>query len=311
MAIKFRCECGKELTAKDGTEGKRAKCPACQRVLTIPSPSRPEEPALAPEEAGASGGLCPNCKQPMPFEAVLCVQCGFDLRTRSNLGFSAAASRRRRRITVSFPLTKVAVTAGIAGLLAAAWFLVIAPMFDKMRMANATGYVTNGDLKKAITAFEELRPKLSGEDLARAELWLRQLPLEIEKNKGRTLDNGNEVESGAVNMEPKKLVPRVGALVCGVKITNNGKTPLTLRSADFYLRGIGDIVVAAVHDDNSLDGVVVPPGESKEGKVVFRTLPKQPVLKAKGTGMLDTMGGTYYYIHFNDGEHYVKRMLQF
>ncbi len=178
-------------------------------------------------------------------------------------------------------------------------------------MANATAYVNNGDLKKAITAFEELRPKLSGEDLARAELWLRQLPLEIEKNKGRTLDNGNEVDSDTVKVEPGKPIPRAGAIVCRVKVINNDKVPITVRNAHFYLRGIQDIVLVGTHDDNTFDGVVVQPGETKEGKVVFRTVPKQPVHKAKGMGALDTAGGTYYYIHFNDGAHYVKRMFQY
>lgn len=312
MAIKFKCECGKVLAAADGTEGKRAKCPACGRVMTIPSASMREGSDLAlREEEAKPGNLCPNCKHPMPFEAVLCVQCGYDLRTRSALGFGAVAKKRKRRITVAFPLAKIAILGGMAGLLAAAWFFVVAPMFSKMRIANATGYVTNGDLRKAITAFQELKPKLSGEDLERVELWLRQLPLELEKNTGRVLDSGLEVDCPTVNMEPGKPVPRAGAVVCRVKVTNNGKTPITLRSAHFYLRGASDVVVAAAHDENSLDRVVVQPGETKEGKVVFRTMPKQPVLKAKGTGALDTMGGTYYYIHFNDGTHYVKRVLQF
>src|SRR5437016_3533086 len=36
MAIKFACECGKKLQARDDLGGRKMKCPTCQRVLTIP-----------------------------------------------------------------------------------------------------------------------------------------------------------------------------------------------------------------------------------------------------------------------------------
>jgi hypothetical protein len=36
MAISVTCECGKKLTVKDEIAGKRAKCPDCQAVLTVP-----------------------------------------------------------------------------------------------------------------------------------------------------------------------------------------------------------------------------------------------------------------------------------
>ncbi len=36
MAISFRCECGKFLTASDDQAGLEGQCPACDRVITIP-----------------------------------------------------------------------------------------------------------------------------------------------------------------------------------------------------------------------------------------------------------------------------------
>ena len=53
MTIEFRCtQCDKLLRTPDGTEGKKAKCPECGTVLTIPVPVTEGEPiALAPEQA--------------------------------------------------------------------------------------------------------------------------------------------------------------------------------------------------------------------------------------------------------------------
>jgi phage FluMu protein Com len=50
MAIEFRCtQCEKLLRTQDGTAGKKAKCPQCGTVLTIPdaATSAPIEPAFA------------------------------------------------------------------------------------------------------------------------------------------------------------------------------------------------------------------------------------------------------------------------
>jgi phage FluMu protein Com len=45
MPIKFPCpHCKKGLSVKEHLAGKRAKCPACKKVLTVPAPeSAPAE----------------------------------------------------------------------------------------------------------------------------------------------------------------------------------------------------------------------------------------------------------------------------
>jgi RsiW-degrading membrane proteinase PrsW (M82 family)/phage FluMu protein Com len=52
MSISWHCACGKTLKAPDGSGGKRARCPACKEINTIPTPAvveeRVEEPAVAP-----------------------------------------------------------------------------------------------------------------------------------------------------------------------------------------------------------------------------------------------------------------------
>ncbi|HUT32432.1 MAG TPA: zinc ribbon domain-containing protein [Planctomycetota bacterium] len=313
MPIKFQCECGKMLTAPDGTEGRRARCSACQRVVTIPSALQFDDgEATTPPPAAAGGEACPSCGRPLAPEAALCVQCGFDRRTGRQVGFSRRPrTEGRRRITVQFPVVKVAVAAGVVALLVAGWFFVAAPLLGKMRVTNAVGYVINGDLKRAVTAFEELQPKVSAADRERVDLWLRQLPLEIEKNAGKTLDQGSEVKSDTVLMDLGKPIVMSGAVVVKMRVTNRTMAPLTVRNDYFYLRGLSDIVLVATHDDNSLDGVVVKPGETREGKVVFRKVPVHPVHKGKASGAFDSAGATYFYIMYNDGANYVKRMLPF
>jgi hypothetical protein len=55
MPITFNCTCGKTLRVPDENAGRRAKCPACNAVLTVPAPEpvfeiveEPEKPAIAP-----------------------------------------------------------------------------------------------------------------------------------------------------------------------------------------------------------------------------------------------------------------------
>ena len=43
MAIKLACECGKKLAFKDELAGKKVKCPACQKLLSIPKPQVTED----------------------------------------------------------------------------------------------------------------------------------------------------------------------------------------------------------------------------------------------------------------------------
>jgi len=49
MAIVFHCEhCGKKVEAKDGSGGKRARCPACHNKVYVPDFDTDEELKLAP-----------------------------------------------------------------------------------------------------------------------------------------------------------------------------------------------------------------------------------------------------------------------
>jgi hypothetical protein len=119
MPIPVACRCGQKFAAKDELAGKATKCPKCGTVLQIPVPqtrkpagaappagpptkgtgspaattTAPGAPSLADllEEAGIKPVVedtrprCPNCKQPMEPDAVLCVNCGFNVQTGRQL----------------------------------------------------------------------------------------------------------------------------------------------------------------------------------------------------------------------------------
>jgi hypothetical protein len=49
MPISVACTCGKKLTVKDESAGKKVRCPACQTILKIPVPESPEEDGEFPD----------------------------------------------------------------------------------------------------------------------------------------------------------------------------------------------------------------------------------------------------------------------
>jgi hypothetical protein len=85
MTIHVRCQCGKQLSAKDEFAGKRVKCPSCGGPLVIPQPQQ-AAPAHGIsdllDDVGMRAGVtrCPGCGTELSEDAVLCVMCGFDLR---------------------------------------------------------------------------------------------------------------------------------------------------------------------------------------------------------------------------------------
>ena len=75
MAMRFSCrKCGHTVSAPDDAAGKRGQCPKCGEVFTIPAPAGTE---------GPQG--CPGCGAQVAEGAVICVQCGLNLRTGAKL----------------------------------------------------------------------------------------------------------------------------------------------------------------------------------------------------------------------------------
>src|SRR5690606_2802152 len=49
MAIRVRCACGRALTVRDESAGKKGRCPACQQVVRVPRPAEQPEPEVKAE----------------------------------------------------------------------------------------------------------------------------------------------------------------------------------------------------------------------------------------------------------------------
>jgi len=197
----------------------------------------------------------------------------------------------------------------ILGALAAAWFFVGAPFLVKMKVQASFSHVRAGNLAEALDQFAGLETKAGPEDRQKLALWAKQVRLEMAKNEGDVMSEGQPVRSEAVEMsvdKEKNKFASDGALLVYTTVKNKGQRPLTLSRDFFYLRGLKDIVVVANHTGNTMDGVALAPGESKDVIVAFRKVPDIPVRIPDAKG-----GGTRYYMFFNDGESYVKCWLPF
>ena len=115
---KFMCtSCGKEFRWKPEIAGRKAKC-KCGQTLTVPSAPPapkaapapkvaaraaepnplewPDEPAAdyseVPPPPAPSGAACPSCGAGLAANAVLCVNCGYNLKTGKKIGGVASAA---------------------------------------------------------------------------------------------------------------------------------------------------------------------------------------------------------------------------
>jgi hypothetical protein len=109
MPIEFACQCGKSFRAADEHAGRRAKCSQCGEVLTIPAASA----RTAAMSTAPSDRRCPSCQNPLSADAILCINCGFNLATGKKMNTFAYApsaddaisEKPRRRSRVGKVLT--------------------------------------------------------------------------------------------------------------------------------------------------------------------------------------------------------------
>jgi uncharacterized RDD family membrane protein YckC len=123
--VKFRCECGKRITAPARAQRKTGKCPRCGRRLLLPAvetkrkprtviggkPPAPKAPASPrpdkPEQAGTSKPepgkesaetTCPHCDAVAPAGNRFCGACGKPLQEEPEPAPRAAAPRPEKRV---------------------------------------------------------------------------------------------------------------------------------------------------------------------------------------------------------------------
>ena len=124
MAQAIKCSsCGKSYPFKPELAGRKVKC-KCGQVITVPAAPKATEPDslydLAPDptapasrpshqtvmpRSGDDAVRCPSCEGPLEAGSVICVQCGFNLKTGETMkgiggaaattGKPAASSRRQ------------------------------------------------------------------------------------------------------------------------------------------------------------------------------------------------------------------------
>jgi hypothetical protein len=109
MAIKFSCpHCRKTLNVRDYLAGKKARCPACKKPLTIPASSSARLPAPADVEALAAAALADELKPPEPAVEQTtiefkCYYCDESVRISADLAGKQTPCPECRRI-IKVPL---------------------------------------------------------------------------------------------------------------------------------------------------------------------------------------------------------------
>ena len=86
MTIRANCpQCGRVYRLADDAVGKKAKCKSCDMPFDVRPLPAPQTGSQAESQPSTPTKPCPDCDEPMSTEAVICVQCGYDKRTRRKI----------------------------------------------------------------------------------------------------------------------------------------------------------------------------------------------------------------------------------
>lgn len=182
-AGKFSCDaCGKAYSWKTELAGRRVKC-KCGQTMSVPQddPAGADDgvgelSALADGGARAGGPTCPSCASPVDPAAVLCINCGTNLKTGQKIktqkatvaaGAGGAAEvmpgyRSYGAVAKDEPISdqkkKIIMISSLAGLVAVIviFAVVIIPKANKNRAETAAkDAAARPVLEKVITASEK------------------------------------------------------------------------------------------------------------------------------------------------------------
>jgi hypothetical protein len=349
MAIKVKCSCGKVLVAPDDAAGRRAKCSVCGVKLVIPGgaaaaappapvasirPSARKPPPPVPPSPGTKRPpdtqeiqltdddlYVPNHPTPAepPAASVPAHPSPLPKSYNEILADGRAGKRRTDEegqdpdgqlglLRIWAPrLVPVAALMVVLGL---GW-MVYAHLSAGKEMDAINDLVARGDLSDAIQSLKNYLPHAGGLQ-PRADALLRQLQLEEKMNTGLTLTTSQPVSSKDATLtlrQPRRAGAGNGQSIA-ITLTNTGSKPLTLSRRSFYLRGAKDIVPKI--EESKLnripDGAVLPPGGTQEGVLVFG---RMPVVAAPARGGAILGGADQFWLIYNDGDVYVKSLVDY
>lgn len=165
--------CGHSFEVGDDLAGLIAACPGCGTQLSVPLPAGrlQRKPALRVkhEQVVSGGRRCPSCGATMAADAILCVQCGFNVETGESVG---ARSQRPRVFQWVLWGVGLVILAGLgralyhqrAGSGAAGPQVVPPPVREKARPENAAAPQV-----PAATAVAAVQPAVSTQAEAEAK----------------------------------------------------------------------------------------------------------------------------------------------
>ena len=100
QSLTASCTCGKSFRAPAKFAGKTVACPACKQPVKVPGGQKAKQKSPAAKVSDSAGdpgvgslldevgfqraggaGRCPNCKNDLLEDAVICIDCGYNLET--------------------------------------------------------------------------------------------------------------------------------------------------------------------------------------------------------------------------------------
>lgn len=125
--MKFQCpHCNRILNVKDEFAGKKGHCPECKGQLVIPIMH------TTPDSVS-----CPSCGEKVPSRDLVCMNCGFNRRTKKKVAFTASAVVENNgggRLPLALKLSAGAV--GVVGLAIVLWIWLVPHGRERSQQSN-------------------------------------------------------------------------------------------------------------------------------------------------------------------------------
>jgi uncharacterized membrane protein YhaH (DUF805 family)/DNA-directed RNA polymerase subunit RPC12/RpoP len=167
MSFMAKCnKCNATCTAEDEWIGQEAECPECGATIIIEKPvEKPaNKPSLSIRKAQpetkdmqksatslpSDGQItCPNCQHPSNPEAVICLECGTNLKTGKKLSSGGSSSKSNFKIWYLEVLKKYAVFKGRARR-KEYWYFVLCNIIISMVLGYIDGKIGIFNMKAGV-----------------------------------------------------------------------------------------------------------------------------------------------------------------